>query len=55
MANRRDSVTTRLLQSCRQLLNEKGMVGMFVDGIRSDENTFVSLGKPIRSLVKERY
>lgn len=44
MANRRDSVTTRLLQSCRQLLNEKGMVGMFVDGIRSDENTFVSLG-----------
>ncbi|KPM35184.1 hypothetical protein AK830_g11376 [Neonectria ditissima] len=44
MANRRDSVTTRLLQSCRQLLSGKGMVGMFVDGIRSDENAFVSLG-----------
>ncbi|KAM5342584.1 hypothetical protein ACJ41O_013550 [Fusarium nematophilum] len=44
MVNRRDSVATRLLLSCRQSLGERGMVGMFVDGIKSDENVLSSLG-----------
>ncbi|KAK2936141.1 hypothetical protein FoTM2_004085 [Fusarium oxysporum f. sp. vasinfectum] len=44
MVNRRDSVATRLLLACRQTLSERGMVGMFVDGSRSDENVLQSLG-----------
>ncbi|KAF4445581.1 hypothetical protein F53441_10713 [Fusarium austroafricanum] len=44
MVNRRDSVATRLLLACRQTLNERGMVGMFVDGSKSDENVLQSLG-----------
>ncbi|KAI5461205.1 hypothetical protein BGZ63DRAFT_424120 [Mariannaea sp. PMI_226] len=44
MANRRDSVMVRLLQACRQSLSERGMAGVFVDAMRSDERTFVSLG-----------
>jgi hypothetical protein len=45
MVNRRDSVITRLLLACRQILSERGMVGMFVDGSRYDENVLQSLGK----------
>jgi hypothetical protein len=45
MVNRRDSVATRLLLACRQTLSERGMVGMFVDGSRHDENVLQSLGK----------
>jgi hypothetical protein len=45
MVNHRDSVTTRLILACRQTLSERGMVGMFVDGSRSDENMLQSLGK----------
>ena len=48
MVNRRDSVATRLLLACRQTLSERGMVGMFVDGSRSDENVLQSLGKKER-------
>ncbi|KAK7592232.1 hypothetical protein V3481_006854 [Fusarium oxysporum f. sp. vasinfectum] len=44
MVNRRDSVATRLLLACGQTLSERGMVGMFVDGSRSDENVLQSLG-----------
>lgn len=44
MANRRDSVATRLLQSCRQSLSRRGMIGIFVDGVKLDENVLVSLG-----------
>ncbi|KAJ4167810.1 hypothetical protein NW754_011627 [Fusarium falciforme] len=44
MVNRRDSVMMRLLLACRQSLTERGMVGMFVDGIKSDENVLSSLG-----------
>ncbi|KAI3565910.1 hypothetical protein IWW34DRAFT_906350 [Fusarium oxysporum f. sp. albedinis] len=44
MANPRESVATRLLLACRQTLSERGMVGMFVDGSRSDENVLQSLG-----------
>ncbi|RBQ98600.1 hypothetical protein FVER53590_07996 [Fusarium verticillioides] len=44
MVNRRDSVATRLLLACRQTLSERGMVGMFIDGSRSDENVLQSLG-----------
>ncbi|KAH6892113.1 hypothetical protein B0T10DRAFT_285501 [Thelonectria olida] len=44
MANRRDSVIARLLQACRQSLSDRGMFGVFVDGMRSDRNTFMSLG-----------
>lgn len=45
MVNHRDSVATRLILACRQTLGERGMVGMFVDGSRSDENMLQSLGK----------
>jgi hypothetical protein len=48
MANRRESVATRLLLACRQTLSERGMVGMFVDGSRSDENVLQSLGRQDR-------
>ncbi|KAF5978420.1 beta-n-acetylglucosaminidase [Fusarium coicis] len=44
MVNRRDSVVTRLLLACRQTLSEREMVGMFIDGSRSDENVLQSLG-----------
>ncbi|KAG8351511.1 hypothetical protein FVEN_g10460 [Fusarium venenatum] len=44
MVNRRDSVITRLLLACRQIMSERGMVGMFVDGSRYDENVLQSLG-----------
>lgn len=45
MVNHRDSVINRLLLACRQNLSERGMVGMFVDGSRYDENVLLSLGK----------
>lgn len=45
MVNRRDSVATRLLLACRQSLSERGMMGMFVDGSKYDENVLQSLGK----------
>lgn len=45
MVNRRDSVMIRLLLACRQSLTERGMVGMFVDGMKSDETVLSSLGK----------
>ncbi|KAM0211601.1 hypothetical protein ACHAQI_005160 [Fusarium lateritium] len=45
MVNHRDSVATRLILACRQTLSERGMVGMFVDGSKSDENMLQSLGK----------
>ncbi|UZP44450.1 hypothetical protein NXS19_012262 [Fusarium pseudograminearum] len=44
MVNHRDSVINRLLLACRQNLSERGMVGMFVDGSRYDENALQSLG-----------
>ncbi|CAM1508374.1 Fc.00g052220.m01.CDS01 [Cosmosporella sp. VM-42] len=44
MVNRRDSVMIRLLQMCRQTLSERGMSGMFIDAVKSDDKAFVSLG-----------
>ncbi|QPC64878.1 hypothetical protein HYE67_007109 [Fusarium culmorum] len=44
MVNHRDSVINRLLLACRQNLSERGMVGMFVDGSRYDENVLQTLG-----------
>lgn len=45
MVNRRESVMMRLIQACRELLTERGMAGIFVDGVRSDdESSLESLG-----------
>ncbi|KAF7562802.1 hypothetical protein G7046_g1336 [Stylonectria norvegica] len=44
MANRRESVLSRLLQMCRQSLSERGMDSVFIDGAKLDEKTFFSLG-----------
>ncbi|KAH7303594.1 hypothetical protein B0I35DRAFT_364657 [Stachybotrys elegans] len=44
MVNRRDTVMVRLLHSCSKLLSEKGMVGMFIDGVKQGNTGFESLG-----------
>jgi GNAT superfamily N-acetyltransferase len=44
MVNRRDTVMVRLLHGCYKLLSDKGMKGMFIDGVRLGEHGFESLG-----------
>ena len=43
--NRRDTVMVRLLHGCYKLLGEKGMKGMFIDGVKMGDNGFESLGE----------
>jgi GNAT superfamily N-acetyltransferase len=49
MVRRPDTVMVRLLHSCTKLLKDKGMSGMFIDGVKHGEAGFESLGKLLGS------
>lgn len=48
MVNRRDTVMVRMLHACCKSLSERDMAGVFIDGVKSSERGFESLGKPDR-------
>ncbi|KAM0260695.1 hypothetical protein ACHAQJ_002611 [Trichoderma viride] len=43
--NSRDIIITKLLYACSQMLSERGMTGMFLDGVSFGEQGLISLGK----------
>jgi hypothetical protein len=43
--NSRDIIITELLYVCTRMLSERGMTGMFLDGVSFGEQGLISLGK----------
>lgn len=45
MVTRRDTIMVRLLHSCCKSLNDRGMGGVFLDGVNSSESGVETLGE----------
>lgn len=45
IANRRDTIMIRLLDSSIRILSEQGMKGMFIDAVKGGDEGFQSMGE----------
>lgn len=55
IVSRRSTIMVRLLSACCKYLGDRGMTGVFIDGIKSEESGLVSLGKLIALTLRNYY
>jgi hypothetical protein len=48
VVNRRDTIMVRLLHACARSLSERGMVGIYADGLKPNDYCLETLGKTFR-------
>jgi hypothetical protein len=44
VVNRRDTIMVRLLHACARSLSDRGMVGIYADGLKPNDHCLESLG-----------
>jgi hypothetical protein len=46
-SNSREIILTELIFACSRALSQRGMTGMFLDGVSAGEREIIPLGKPL--------